>query len=101
VRLVIENYYAFMGQAADRERLFERLLPEALWRRVEVFLRRLAELPCWIDPKLSTTVFGAKQNREFWKKVFETGIAPTGVRVLAQPIELMQMIKEDAPVRGG
>ncbi len=101
VRVVIENYYAFMGQAADGERLFQRPFPEALSRRIDLFLRRLGELPCWFDANLSTTVFGAKQNREFWKRVFETGVAPTGVRVLAQPLDLMQMVKEVAPVRGG
>jgi hypothetical protein len=93
VRLVIENYYAFAGQPVDRERLFHRPFPEALWQRVETLLRHLAELPCWVDKNLSSTVFGAKQNRDFWKKVFETGKTPSGVRVLTQPLDLMRMIQ--------
>lgn len=97
VRLVIENYYAFAGHQVDRERLFQRAFPEALWRRIEAFLRHLAVLPCWVDRNLSSTVFGAKQNRDFWKKVFETGKTPSGVRVLAQPLELMRMIQEGPP----
>ena len=94
VRLVIENYYAFVGQAVDRERIFQCPFPETLWRRIELFLRHLAALPCWVDKNLSITVFGAKQNREFWRKVFETGSTPGGVRVLAQPLSLAEMIRE-------
>ena len=37
VRLVIENYYAWMGQVADKERLLQHRLPEELWKRIEVF----------------------------------------------------------------
>jgi hypothetical protein len=61
---------------------------------METFLRRLAGLPCWIDKNLSKTVFGAKQNRDFWAQIFKTGQAPTGVRVLAKPIDVMEMMKE-------
>jgi len=100
VRLVIEHYYAFAGQPADRERLLQRAFPETLWRRIEAFLRHLTELPCWVDKNLSSTVFGAKQNRDFWKKVFETGKTPSGVRVLTQPLELVRMIQEEPP-KGG
>ena len=39
-------------------------------------------------------MFGAKQNLDFWKKVFETGIAPAGLRVLAQPLNLQTMIQD-------
>lgn len=100
VRLVIENYYAFAGQPVDRERLCQRAFPETLWQRIEAFLRHLAELPCWVDRNLSSTVFGAKQNREFWKKVFGAGKTPSGVRVLAQPLDLMRMIQA-GPAKGG
>lgn len=100
VRLVIENYYAYTGQHVDRTRLFQRAFPEALWRRIELFLDHLADLPCWIDKNLSTTVFGAKQNRDFWKRVFDSGVDPSGVRVLAQPLNLMRMIQEIPPVKG-
>ena len=94
VRLVIENYYAWMGQVADKERLLQHKLPEELWKRIEVFLTNLGLLPCWIDKGLSTTVFGVKQNLDFWKTIFEKGTAPNGVRVLTQPLELAKMILE-------
>jgi hypothetical protein len=100
VHAVIGNYYAWTGQVADQERILHRRFPEDLWRRLELFLRNLADLPCWIDKGLSITVFGAKQNSDFWKAIFETGRAPTGVSVLAQPLDLQRMIQEKATARG-
>jgi len=97
VRLVIENYNAFTGKVVDRERLLHVPLPDDLWARIEAFLRNLATLPCWIDKSLSATVFGGKQNLDFWKVVFDTGKAPTGVRVLSRPLDLPTMIQS----RGG
>jgi len=94
VRLVIENYNAYTGRMIDKEKLLHNALPEDLWKRIETFLTKLAALPCWIDKNLSITVFGAKQNLDFWKRVFETGVTPTGVRVLAQPLNLQTMIQD-------
>lgn len=92
VRLVLEHYYAWTGKYVDKERVFQYPVPEELWSRVETFFRNLAALPCWIDKGLSTTVFGAKQNREYWKCVFETAKSPAGVRVLAKPLDVNEMI---------
>jgi hypothetical protein len=94
VRLVIEFYNAYTGRMIAKDKLFHYALPEELWKRIKTFLTKLAALPCWIDKNLSITVFGAKQNLDFWKKVFETGVAPTGVRVLAQPLNLQTMIQD-------
>jgi len=77
----------------DKERLLQYVLPEDLWPRINAFLTKLAALPCWIDRNLSNTVFGAKQNLDFWKKVFETGRTSTGVPVLAKPLDLQAMIQ--------
>src|SRR5205807_705013 len=100
VRIVIENYYAWTGKMCDRDRLLQRRFPEDLWRRIEAFLKHLAELPCWIDKGLSNTVFGAKQNADFWKIVFDRGVAPNGARVLAQPLDLQKMIRESEGTAG-
>jgi hypothetical protein len=100
VRLVIEHYYALVGEALDRNRLMQRQLPDVLWQRVDMFLRRLRDFPCWVDKNLSLTVFGAKQNREFWAHVFKTGRTPSGVPVLTKPIDVMQMIQESPSTRG-
>ena len=93
VRTVIENYFVWTGQVVDRERLLHRGFPEELWRRIDHFLRNIATLPCWVDRNLSNTVFGAKQNLDYWQRVFQTGTTPTGVRVLAQPLDLTRMIQ--------
>jgi hypothetical protein len=94
VRLVIENYNAFTGRMIEKERLFHYPLPEDLWKRINTFLTKLSLLPCWIDKNLSITVFGTKQNQDFWKQVFDTGKAPTGVRVLTEPLNLQKMIQD-------
>jgi hypothetical protein len=94
VRLVVENYFAFTGQMVEKGRLFQVRFPDTLWTRLEAFLSNVAKLPCWIDRELSTTVFGAKQNRDFWVDVFRTGKSPTGVQVLAKPLDITKMIQE-------
>jgi len=93
VRLVIENYYAYAGEVVSKDGTFQRVFPEALWERIEKFLRSLADLPCWVDKNLSSTVFGAKWNRDYWDQVFRTGRTPNGVSVLAKPINITQMIQ--------
>lgn len=101
VRLVIENYFAWTAKMVAKDRLLQTPLPDELWRRIEVFLGNLGALPCWVDRNLSTTVFGPKQNLDFWEKVFETGVAPNGIRILAQGLDLNAMIqeKEEAPAK--
>jgi len=94
VRLVIENYNAFTGRMIEKDRLLHYRMPEDLWQGIENFLSNLAALPCWIDRNLSNTVFGAKQNRDYWKRVFKTGETPSGVRVLAEPLDLQTMIQK-------
>ena len=94
VRLVIENYYAVVGQAIEKDRIMQYRLPDSIWARLEAFLRRLAGLPCWIDKNLSATVFGAKQNREYWSQVFKTGKTPTGVQVLTKPLDVIEMMQD-------
>lgn len=93
VRLVIANYYAYTGKVIHEERLLHIRLPDELWNRLRNFLEGLANLPCWIDRNLSTTVFGPKQNLDYWEKVFETGVAPSGIRILAAPLDLNEMIR--------
>ena len=93
VRLVIENYFAYTGKMVHTDRLLHVPLPDELWRRIERFLKNMAGLPCWFDHNLSTTVFGPKQNLDFWEKVFATGKAPNGITILAKPLELTQMIQ--------
>ena len=93
IRLVIEHYFAFTGQMYDKDGLLHRPLPDTAWDHIRNFLTNLAGLPCWSDKNLSTTVFGPKQNLDFWEKIFRTGETPTGVRILVQPLDLKEMIE--------
>ena len=94
VRLVIEHYFAVTGKPIEKDRLMQDRFPEDVWARVETFLRRLSGLPAWIDKNLSNTVFGAKQNRDFWAQVFRTGRSPGGVQVFTGPINVIDMMRE-------
>jgi hypothetical protein len=93
VRLVMANYFAYTAKVVREDRLLHSRLPDELWSRIRNFLEAMSGLPCWIDTNLSTTVFGPKQNLDFWDKVFATGVAPTGVRILTEPLDLNGMIR--------
>jgi hypothetical protein len=99
VRLVIEYHFAFNAQMLDKERLLHQPLPDTLWDRMTKFLQSVAALPCWIDKQLGTTVFGPKQNLDYWEKVFKTGRSPSGIQILTSPFDLNQMIQ--GPKTGG
>ena len=94
LRLVVANYFAYTGRLVyEGNQLLHTRLPDELWDRMRNFLKSLAGLPCWVDLSFSTTVFGPKQNRDYWEKVFETGKSPSGVQILAQPLDLKIMIQ--------
>ena len=92
VRLTIEHYYAFNREMVDKERLMHNRFPDPVWKMVETVLRNIGDLPCWIDTKLAQTIFGGKPNRDFWRKIFQDGVSPTGIRVLARGLELASLI---------
>ncbi len=71
VRLVMTNYFAYTAKLIHEDRVLHTRLPDELWDRIGNFLDSLSRLPCWIDKNLSTTVFGPKQNLDYWEKVFE------------------------------
>jgi hypothetical protein len=100
MRLVIANYFAYTGKLIYEDRQLHTRLPDDLWRRLRNFLESLARLPCWVDRNLGSTVFGPKQNLDYWEKVFQTGIAPSGVRVLTAPLDLNEMVRERTPAVG-
>lgn len=93
VQLIIRNFYAYTGDLIDDERLLQTQHPEALWSRIRNFFVNLRGLPCWIDKNLSGTIFGAKQNRDFWWAIFKTGSSPNGTKILVEPIDIQKMIK--------
>ncbi len=100
LRLVIANYYAYTGKVIHEDRQLHSRLPDELWDRMRNFLESLSRLPCWVDRNLSTTVFGPKQNLDYWEKVFQTGKAPSGIQILAAPLDLNEMVRPKAAVAG-
>lgn len=93
MRLVIANYNAYTGRVVKEERLLHVVLPDELWDRLGNFLVSLSKLPCWIDKNLGTTVFGPKQNNDYWETVFQTGRSPSNIQILARPLDLNEMIQ--------
>lgn len=63
------------GQLWDKEKPFHRRLPEALWTNLDHFIVNFSRLPLWKNRSLSATVFGGKQNMQFWRDAFSTGTA--------------------------
>jgi hypothetical protein len=100
VRLVIANYFAYTGKVLPEEKQLHSQLPDELWNRIGNFLESLSRLPCWVDRNLSMTVFGPKQNLDYWQKVFQTGKAPSDIQVLAGPLDLNEMIRPRGTVVG-
>jgi hypothetical protein len=90
---IARQYFIMLGKPDPKERLFQYPFPEQVWDNISKFLRNLLALPLWVNRDLSETVFGGKQNNNFWKTVFETGHTPQGMHVLAQPLSLIEMIK--------
>ena len=94
IEQIIKNYFIMLGKPIQEEKLFEYRFPEAVWDRIRTFVRSLRALPVWVNKQLTTTVFGGKQNYDYWQTIFETGKTPQGFQVLPKPINLMEMMKE-------
>lgn len=99
-RLVISNFYAFTGKVVHEDRTLHYRMPDELWSRLRCFFENLSGWPCWVDKNLSNTVFGPKQNLDYWEKVFETGRAPSGILILTRPPDLNEMIRPRAGAAG-
>jgi hypothetical protein len=82
VRRIVQNYFIMTGVTFQEDKLFQYRFPEPLWGNIENFLVNLRKLPLWVNRELSATVFGGKQNYEFWQTIFETGRTPQGNKLL-------------------
>jgi len=94
IEQIIKNYFIMQGKPIQESKLFQYRFPEPLWERIRIFIRNLRNLPLWVNRELSLTIFGGKQNYEYWQTIFETGKTPQGFQVLVEPLDLMEMIKE-------
>jgi len=94
VRQIAYTYFVMQGTPVQEDRLFQYAFPEPLWNHLENFVANLGKLPLWANRSLSQTVFGGKQNYDYWQSIFETGKGPQGQQVLAEGLNLMKMIQD-------
>lgn len=95
LKLLVSSYYATTGTMYDSSNLFMQLIPDVLWTNIRNFIRSLSELPVWKDRTMSATIFGGKQNYEYWRSIFTTATAPDGKQVLLKPLNTIEMIRRD------
>lgn len=93
VRDIVRRHFLMAGKSIDDSDLFERRFPDDLWGAIDRLIVNLAALPVWVNTQISSTVFGGKQDHEYWKVIFETGKDRAGVQVLAQPLNLDDLVK--------
>lgn len=95
IEFVITNYFATTGNAFDKENLFQQKFPDKLWENIRNFIVHYKNLPLWKDKSMANTIFSGKQNKDYWKNIFNTGNTIDGRPVLAKPINYVDMIQAD------
>jgi hypothetical protein len=93
IRQIVKNHFITIGIPINEEKLFQREFPEPLWAGIRNFIHNLKHLPVWVNRELSLSVFGGKQNYEYWQTIFESGKSPQGQQVLNNPLNLIEMLK--------
>lgn len=93
VRQIVQNYFITTGKPIQENKLFQYRFPEPLWDSIENFIVNLTKMPLWVNRELSSSVFGGKQNYEYWQTIFESGKTPQDQQVLPSSINLMKMIQ--------
>lgn len=81
------------GMLWDSERPFQRRLPEAVWSSLDNFVFNFSRLPLWQNRTLSATVFGGKQNMQFWKDAFASGTANQITILPGGGVNLIELMK--------
>ena len=94
LRLLIKNHFAFAGTMYNEDNLFQQKIPDQLWENIRTFIINLKDLPLWKDRSMAATIFGGKNNYDFWKTVFQTSRTPDGTQVLTVPLNVADMIKK-------
>jgi len=90
---IVQSHFISQGHPVDEKKLFQYQFSDTLWTNIRNYLKNLSLLPLWTNNSLSSTVFGGKQNYQFWHTIFTSGSSPQGVIVLAQPINLLELQK--------
>lgn len=92
---IIQNYFSVTGKYIDEKKLFQRVIPDQCWINIENFITSLMELQIWVNKDLSATVFGGKQNYDFWQSIFESGSTVNGFEVMPSGINFLDMIQRN------
>jgi hypothetical protein len=93
IERVVKNFYITQGVPVDEKKLFQYQFPDALWNNIRNFVVNMAKLPLWVDHNMSLTVFGGKLNYASWQSIFEKGVSASNQKVLANPLNLIELIK--------
>ena len=95
IRQIVQNHFISMGDPIDEKKLFQYPIPNSCWENIEKFITALWRLPLWVNKDLSFSVFGGKQNSDYWQAIFESGRTPDGIEVMASRINTMEMIRSE------
>jgi len=92
LELLIKNHFAYTGVMYN-DNLFQQKFPDQLWTSIQNYFVNLRDLPIWKDRSMAATIFGGKNNYDYWRCIFSTGSTPEGTSVLAKPINVTEMIR--------
>lgn len=99
LRYIIEiaklDYIVSGKQMPVDKKLFQYQISPSCWENIERFITALHQLPLWINKDLSSSVFGGKQNNDYWYTIFESGCTPDKREVMPSGINFMEMIKSE------
>jgi HNH endonuclease len=99
---IVQSYFVTTtGKLLDQRRLFQHPFPEQLWVNIGNFVANLAAMPLWVNHELSLSVFGGKQNYQYWENIFNNGKTPQGQQVMVKPVNIIEMIEESEQVPVG
>ena len=90
---IVKNYFITTGKPIDESKLFQYPIPDPCWDNIENFVENLKRLSIWVNKDLSNSIFGGKQNYEFWQAIFESGKTHNNVEVMPNGINVMEMIQ--------
>lgn len=93
IKTIIQNFFVTTGKRVPDDKLFQERFPEQLWTNIRNFVISLKGLPIWVNKELSATVFGGKQNYDYWEHIFKNGQTPSGNQVLPSGLNVIEMIK--------
>lgn len=94
VKKIVIRFFLMQGRPVKEDKLFQYKFTETLWENIRRVVRNLAKLSIWKNKALATTVFGGKQNYDYWHIIFESGKSPQGLQVLPQGINLDDLLRE-------